>query len=225
MEAWSVAAEAEGEADQEGSDEAVEEEDDGWTCSECTYFNTPERSNCVMCSAPNPHEAEDDQSPDGEEDEEEDDDDEEQDEEEGDEEEGDEGDEQEAALAGCDANCEGSHRRDGDCLICGNDWCGSQFFRLVNKSVVIRGEHNGHTCTSGGHDGERGSWLVVCMSSHSRLIFVETLLIIVLLIIDSTLLSDSIRLVDLSPAGGSSCQNEKTQGEYLQLSAAICWHE
>ena len=118
----------------------------------------------------------DDQSPDDEEEQEE------QDEEEGDDEEGDEGDEQEAALSGCDANCEGSHREDGNCLNCGNDWCGNQSFRVVNESfrvvnesVVTRGEHNGHMCTSGGHDDERGSWLVVCMSSYSTLLFVETL--------------------------------------------------
>jgi hypothetical protein len=51
---------------------------------------------------------------------------------------------EEAGVTGCDASCRKRHDEDGECLNCGMDW----------------GPHNGHMCTHGDHDGERGSWAV-----------------------------------------------------------------
>lgn len=42
---------------------------------------------------------------------------------------------------GCGANCNLSHRDDGNCLVCGQSW---------------RNHHNGHAC----HDGHRGQWVL-----------------------------------------------------------------
>lgn len=73
-------------------------------------------------------------------------------------------------ISGCGADCEETHFRDGDCLVCGQS-INIQLCSLLSQSRdhfdAGYGPHNGHSCLTTEHRGMRGSWVSGASNSDS----------------------------------------------------------